>query len=137
MPVPFINSKITCGNVTSIFIFRMPNADHRCLCVMQMVQITGERRASIRDRSKLQPAIHAIPLQHAQGILRNWSTYYTCPCIVFVRCFENDCITKDSNISVFGHYNFHLQKSTARFLEFNDGWYFTLRNYLMTQMSVI
>jgi len=38
---------------------------------MQMEQITGEPTASIRDRSKLQRAIHAIPLQHAQGILRN------------------------------------------------------------------
>jgi len=54
-----------------MFMFRMPSPDHRCLCVMQMEQITGERRTSIRDRSKLQRAIHAIPLQHAQGILRN------------------------------------------------------------------
>ena len=62
-------------------MFRMPSADHRCLCDMQMEQITGERRASIRDRSKLQRAIRAIPLQHAQGILRNSSTYYTCPAL--------------------------------------------------------
>lgn len=52
-------------------MFRIPSADHGCLCVMQMEQITGEHRASIRDRSKLQQAINAIPLQHVQGILRN------------------------------------------------------------------
>ena len=52
-------------------MFQMPTADHRCLCVRQMEQITGERTASIRDRSKLQRTIHAIPPQHDQGILRN------------------------------------------------------------------